>query len=245
MFFSRCTLSCLYCQNYPWSQGGLGRAMSAEGLAGILRDLAAGGCHNWNLVSPTPWLPWIEQAVRQVRSEGCNLPVVYNTSGFERPETLRRFADIVDVYLTDLRYSRAESALEGSGNGRYAEIARQALLEMWRLKGRLRTDGNGVALSGVVCRILVLPGKAQEAVENLAWIADNLGTDVHVSIMNQYIPANKATVPPWNRRITREEYDLVVKTAERLGLVSGWIQDMEADTPCGLVGFEMSAGPGF
>ncbi len=218
--------------------------MSAEGLRGILRDLAERGCHNWNVVSPTPWLPWIEEAVARARSEGYDLPVVCNTSGFERPETLRRYEEVFDIYLTDLRYSRRESAAEGSGCGAYADAARRALVEMWRMKGPLKTDDDGVAVSGVICRVLVLPGKAQEAVENLEWIADTIGRSIHVSIMSQYIPTNRAVAPPWNRRITPEEYELVTAAAERLGLVSGWIQDMEAETPLGLVGFEMPAGRG-
>ena len=246
VFFSRCTLQCLYCQNYPWSQEGAGEATDAAGLAGMFERLRAEGCHNWNLVSPTPWLPWAVEARELARRTGPDLPVVYNTSGYERVETLRALDGWVQVYLTDLRYARAESAAEGSRARDYVDAARAALLEMWRQTGPLDCDEQGVARRGTICRVLVLPGRAGEAVETLGWLAEHVGTDLAVSVMAQYTPAYRAVGrDPWGRRPTRDEYEAVVEAVERYGFGAGWVQEYDAPSPDDLVGYNMNpGGPG-
>jgi len=245
IFFSRCTLKCIYCQNYPWSQEGRGDCYNVAELAGILKELAKAGCHNWNLVSPTPWMAQVEKALEIARKDGISIPVVYNTSGFERIEVLEQLKGLVDIYLTDLRYSRKESAEEGSGSGEYAGVARSALKEMWRLAGPLKVDANGMAVSGTICRLLILPGHSKEVIENLQWLADNVGNGIAVSVMAQYTPAHKAVSrKPWNRRITEREYSAVCSAVERFGFSAGWVQDFERMSPKELVGFEMKEGPG-
>ncbi|MEI8121545.1 MAG: radical SAM protein [bacterium] len=241
IFFSRCTLRCLFCQNYPWSQEGQGHTVGQDGLVAIFAELFREGCHNWNLVSPTPWLPWIYEAWSRVVAKGMKCPVVYNTSGFERVETLRNLTGWVNVYLTDLRYALPESAKEGSDSAGYVEQARLALREMWRQTGPLELDDDGIAKRGTLCRLLVLPGRAAEAVANLEWLAGAVGTQIPVSVMAQYTPAYKAVnVAPWNRRPTEEEYGFVVEAAERLGFEAGWVQEYETPAPDNLVGFKMS-----
>ena len=245
IFFSRCTLGCIYCQNYPWSQEGRGVRYGVDGLVKIFRELAEAGCHNWNLISPTPWLVQVEEALEVVRKEGISLPVVYNTSGFERVEILEQLQGLVSVYLTDLRYSQSGSAKEGSGSAEYVDVSRAAFKAMWRLAGPLRFDEHGIAVSGVICRLLIMPGRAGEAIENLEWLADNVGNNVAVSVMSQYIPAHKAiSRGAWGRRITREEYDKVVEAVDRLGFADGWIQEFEESTPGNLAGFKMKEGFG-
>jgi len=241
IFFSRCTLRCLFCQNYPWSQEGQGHTVGQDGLVAIFEALFREGCHNWNLVSPTPWLPWIYEAWSRVVAKGMKCPVVYNTSGFERVETLRNLTGWVNVYLTDLRYALPESAKEGSDSAGYVEQARLALREMWRQTGPLELDDDGIAKRGTLCRLLVLPGRAAEAVANLEWLAGAVGTQIPVSVMAQYTPAYKAVnEAPWNRRPTEEEYGFVVEAVERLGFEAGWVQEYETPTPDNLVGFKMS-----
>ncbi len=245
VFFSRCTLKCIYCQNYPWSQQGRGLKYDDEGLAQIFRELAQAGCHNWNLVSATPWMAHAEKALKSARKDGFSLPVVYNTSGFERIEVLDQLKGLVDIYLTDLRYSRKESAAAGSGYADYVSIAREALKEMWRLAGPLKMDENGIAVSGVICRLLILPGRAIEVIENLEWLGANIGNSIAVSVMAQYIPAYRAlSQAPWNRKITMEEYNEVCEAMDRLGFNAGWIQEYEAPVPEGLVGYKMKEGSG-
>ena len=246
VFFSRCTLRCIYCQNHPWSQGGAGRRYGVGALTGMLEELAAQGCHNWNLVSPTPWLPQIASAVEAARRRGVRLPVVYNTSGFERTETLREAGEWVDVYLTDLRYSRPETGAAGSGCAGYVDAARAALLEMWRQKGPLTFNAEGLAVSGVICRILVLPGHAEEAVESLEWLAAHVGPQLALSVMAQYTPVHRARQQaPWDRGISAEEYGAVCEAVESNGFENGWVQEFGRPAGKGLLGAEMeSSGVG-
>jgi putative pyruvate formate lyase activating enzyme len=212
-----------------------------EELAEILRSLVRDGCHNWNFVSPTPWLPWIHDAWSRAVADGLFLPIVYNTSGFERVEQLKAMDGWVNVYLSDLRYAQELSAKAGSDGMGYVGESRAALLEMWRQTGPLKCDREGVAERGTICRLLVLPGRANEAVANLEWLAGAVGTEIPVSVMAQYTPAYKAlNVAPWNRRPTQEEYGLVVDAMERLGFSEGWIQEYETPAQDSLVGFKMS-----
>ena len=243
VFFSHCTMTCLYCQNFRWSQRNEGAEKSAAELAGIFRKLADAGCHNWNLVSPTPWLPQIKAALEIVRSEGYSLPPVYNTSGYERVETLKQYSGLADIYLTDLRYAAPSSAAAGSRAADYVDAARDALSYMWQRLGKLRCDENGVALSGVICRLLVLPGLASEAVASLEWLAGLTGAEISISLMSQYQPVYLAArQAPWNRRVTPEEYAGVCDAAARLGFENGWIQDYEEDSKGEQAGYEMAPG---
>ncbi len=241
VFFSRCTLRCLYCQNHPWSQEGEGRVYTRDGLVEVFTRLARSGAHNWNLVSPTPWLPWVFDAIDRAAEEVGRLPVVYNTSGYEDLEVLGELQGKVSVYLTDLRYARQESAKAGSDCSGYVDVARRALVAMWRQTGPLRVDEEGVGQQGTICRLLVLPGMADEAIANLEWMAETIGADLPVSVMAQYTPAYRALAKePWCRRPTPEEYGRVVEVVEKLGFESGWVQEYETTTPDELVGFKMS-----
>lgn len=214
--------------------------MAGVALDDAFRELAGQGCHNWNLVSPTPWLPQIAESLERLKRAAIELPVVYNTSGFERVEVLSAFAGLAAIYLPDLRYAGAESAAAGSGREDYPAVARAALKEMWRQVGPLRLNAEGIAQSGVICRVLVLPGHADEAVENLQWLASTFGSGMAVSVMAQYLPAWRALAqPPWDRRITRGEYDTVLKALESLEFDYGWVQDFEGETDSGLIGFKM------
>lgn len=245
VFFSRCTLHCLYCQNYPWSQEGDGSPYSLQALAQLFRALHAGGCHNWNLVSPTPWLPQIRHVVERLAAAGIRLPVVYNTSGFEAVDTLAGVEDLADIYLTDLRYADPVSAREGSGRSDYVAVARAALQAMWQQKGALQLDADGIATRGTICRLLILPGRADEVVANLTWLADTVGPGIAVSVMAQYTPAYRAVAREgWNRRVTRAEYDRVAEVVADIGFDCGWMQEYEGDSPAELIGWSMPPGSG-
>lgn len=245
IFFSHCTLNCLYCQNYRWSQEDSGENISPPELTNIMRDLAQKGCHNWDLVSPTPWLPQIREAKSLLSGSDKTLPFVYNSSGFESLETLSEYSDLIDVALTDLRYSSPNLAASASGARNYVDVARNALLWFCTHLGPLETDDNGIAQRGVICRLLVLPGHPYEAIENLRWIANHIGPELSVSIMSQYTPAWHAIGNGnWGRKVTREEYEIVTDEAERLGFENGWIQPFDAADDNSLLGCEMSAGEG-
>ena len=234
VFFSRCTMKCVYCQNSPWSWGGEGRDISVDELARIMRDMAVKDrVENWNLVSPTPYLPFVREVVASLRLEGVSLPVVWNSSGYERVETLEEYSDLCDWALFDLRYASDATAQRYSSAPGYVAAARAAL--KWAF-----------AHSRLIVRVLVLPGLADEAIESLAWIASELSSEVPVSVMSQYTPAYRAaSLPPLDRTVTKEEYDSVAAAAADFGFVNGWIQGMEAADPkLALLGENMTEGYG-
>lgn len=226
VFFSRCTLKCLYCQNSPWSWKGGGVDKTVGELADILRDLACvDRVENWNLVSPTPYLPFIREAAGRLAAEGVKLPFIWNSSGYERVETLAEYADLCDVALFDLRYARDETARSLSAADGYVAAARAAVRWAWE---RPRPG----ALPPLVVRLLVLPGHADEAIENLAWLATELSNEIPVSVMSQYTPAYRALGhPPLDRTVTEDEYGSVVEAAADFGFENGWIQGFGAADP--------------
>ncbi len=245
VFFSHCTLRCLYCQNFPWSQQAQGTDLTPEELGARFRELAEQGCHNWNLVSPTPWLPQIRAAAAPLIRSGVRLPFVYNTSGFESVTTLEAFRDLADIALTDLRYAQESTAREASEAAGYVAAARATLRWFWHQLGPLELDEAGVARRGTVCRLLVLPGRAAEAVDNLRWLADTVGTGIHVSVMSQYTPVHRATTTPgWDRTLTADEYAQVTEAVAELGFENGWVQELELPAPGDLLGCAMPAGAG-
>ena len=221
VFFSRCTMKCLYCQNSPWSWRGEGTDKTIPELTEIFRELAVKDkVENWNLVSPTPYLPQIREAVKPLFDEGIRLPFVWNSSGYERVETLEEYADLCDWALFDLRYSRNETAVTASAAPGYVEAARAAVRWAWK-RG-----------AGLIVRILVLPGHSDEAIENLAWVATELSNEVPVSIMSQFTPAYKALeTPPYDRTVTAEEYESVTEAAADFGFERGWTQGYGAADP--------------
>ncbi len=247
VFFSRCTMKCLYCQNSPWSWRGEGKDLATEELTAIFRDLAVKHrCGNWNLVSPTPYLPQVRAAVAPLRAEGIRLPFVFNSSGYERPETLAAFRDLCDIALVDLRYAADATARAASEAPGYVAAARVSVKHLWETLGPLDAEEPGAATRGVIVRILVLPGHADEAIENLAWLAAECSSDVHISVMSQYAPAFKALeTPPFNRVVTAAEYESVTEAAADFGFEHGWIQGFGSrDAASDLVGENMTSGEG-
>ena len=240
IFFSRCTMKCLYCQNSPWSWKGGGEDITIPRLTEILRELAVKDrCSNWNLVSPTPYLPFIREAAAPLLAEGIRLPFVWNSSGYESVETLETYADLCDTALFDLRYSRDETAHTASAAPNYVAFARAAI--RWAY-GRTRRTNQ----PPLIVRILVLPGHAEEAIESLAWLATELSAQIPVSLMSQFTPAYRALeTPPFNRKVTPEEYESVTEAATDFGFENGWIQSYEAADPAlALLGENMPGGHG-
>ena len=240
VFFSRCTMKCLYCQNSPWSWKGEGVDKTIPELTQIFRDLALKDkVENWNLVSPTPYLPYIREAVRPLFKEGIRLPFVWNSSGYERVETLEEYADLCDWALFDLRYASDATAVAASQAPGYVAASRAAI--KWAYNRSLVTHR-----SSLIVRLLVLPGHAEEAIENLAWLATEVSNEVAISVMAQYTPAYKALeTPPFDRSVTEEEYESVTEAAADFGFENGWIQGYAASDPkLALLGENMSADHG-
>ncbi len=225
IFLSGCTGSCIFCQNYPISQLHTGKQVADEQLAEMMLALQKRGVHNINFVTPTHFVPSIVSALRHAVPLGLEIPMVYNTSGFESAGTLGLLDGIIDIYLPDAKYDNDETAHELSGFSVYVENNRRALYEMYRQVGKLRTR-NGVAVSGLIVRHLVLPGHMSGTEQVMRHLAEAISPDVHVSLMNQYFPAHKALKHPViARRITREEYEKAEMIFFESGLHNGWIQE--------------------
>jgi putative pyruvate formate lyase activating enzyme len=227
VFFSHCNMKCLFCQNYPISQYGNGREMDAQTLAAEMLRLQDQGAHNVNLVTPTPHVPQILEAVSIARGRGFAIPLLYNTNGYDSLDTLAQLEGVVDIYLPDAKYATAETALEASGTPEYAECNRAAIAEMVRQVGFLDVMEEGVASRGVLVRHLVLPGKIEETEAVLSRLAEDHGTALPLSLMGQYFPAWKAaSVPGYGRRLTRREYERAVAAAGRLGFGNVFLQEI-------------------
>jgi len=222
IFFSNCNLRCVFCQNWPISHEGRGNEIEDEDLASMMVNLQKIGCHNINLVTPTHVMPNILKATRLAFQKGLRIPLVYNTSGYERVEILRLLDGIVDIYLPDMKFmhsSQAEKYLGGAAD--YPEIAKQAVLEMHRQVGVLQTDRNDVALRGLVIRHLVMPNRVAGTKEFVEWVATNLPKTTYVNIMHQYHVDYKAfEYPQIYRGITSGEYLEAMEWAEACGLTN-------------------------
>ncbi len=226
VFFSGCTLRCLFCQNYPISQLNHGQDTLVEGLAKMFLSLQRRGAHNLNLVSPTPhWLP-VVAALERAAGKGLTLPVLLNTSGYERPEVIAALENLVDIYLPDVKYAGPDLAGELSGATDYPEVDTEAVDEMVRQRPGLELDEQELAVRGTIVRHLILPGEVKNSIQVLERIADRWRGRVHLSLMSQYFPAHRAVENPrWNRRLTEEEYRRVRERALELGLDDGWFQE--------------------
>lgn len=230
IFFSGCTLSCLFCQNFPISQQNTGETISTAELALRMLKLQQRGVHNLNLVTPTQWLPQFLAALWLAIPQGFTLPIVWNSSGYESVEALRLLDGVVSIYLPDMKYAEDLHARELSGAPGYTAINRLAVQEMLRQVGHLQTDDHGIATQGLIIRHLVLPEGRAGSPETLAWIVEQLGTETHIALMSQYFPAHRAaTVYGINRGLTYGEYDVAVQALEDAGLKNGWVQELEQE----------------
>lgn len=226
VFFSNCNMNCVFCQNYEISQQGKGKEISIEEVADIFIKQQEKGVENINLVTPTSYVPQIVEAIKIARSNGLKLPIVYNTNGYEKVETLKMLEDYVDIYLPDFKYSDNELGKRLSKVDNYFEIATDALKEMHRQTGKAIFNENGIMQKGMIIRHLVLPNHILNSRKVLKWINDNMH-DVYVSVMAQYFPTYKAKeIDDINRKLTKEEYEQIENYLYRLDLENGYIQEL-------------------
>lgn len=232
IFLTHCGLRCVFCQNWEISHSGRGSRKSLENLAGMMLALQKRGCHNINFVTPTHYSAAIVKALDIAAGEGLRLPVVWNTCGWESPEIMRLLDGIVDIYLPDFKFwDGAMAARFMAGADSYPSLTRNALLEMNRQVGVAMPGSDGVVSRGLMIRHLVMPGNTGGSDKIMEWIGANLPKDTYVNIMAQYNPQHKAfDFPEISRRITRDEYQAVVKAARRAGLSNldirgvGWLR---------------------
>ena len=226
VFFSNCNLNCVFCQNYEISQEGKGIEITINRLAEIFLEQQEKDVENINLVTPTSYVPQIIEAIKLARKQGLKLPIVYNTNGYEKVETLKMLEGYIDIYLPDFKYSDNKLAKRLSKVDNYFEITTEALKEMYRQTGKAIFDDRGIMKKGMIIRHLVLPNHILNSRRVLKWINDNMN-DVYVSIMAQYFPTYKAKeINEINRKLTKEEYNQIENYLYRLNLENGYIQEL-------------------
>ena len=227
IFFSNCNMNCIFCQNYEISQLGRGKEITIEELANVMIKQQERNVQNINLVTPTSYALHIVEAIKIARKKGLEIPIVYNTNGYESVETLKLLEGYVDIYLPDLKYYYDDLAKKYSKVDNYFEIATKAIQEMYRQVGTPVLDENGVMKKGLMIRHLILPNEVQNSKKVLKWIKENIDSNVYVSIMAQYFPTYKAKeIPEIARKITKEEYEKVENYLYELDLENGYIQEL-------------------
>lgn len=222
IFFSGCNLACVFCQNYEISQMDHGRDVSAEALARMMLALQDTGCHNINFVTPSHVVPQILEALVLAREGGLEVPLVYNSGGYDSVETLRLLEGIFDIYMPDMKYGSDEMAMKYSGAPGYAAQARSAIREMHRQVGDLELDELGIAQRGLLVRHLVLPGGLTGTAEVVRFLYGEISKNTYLNVMDQYHPKyNACSFPELDRRITLKEYRDAVRLAAAAGLTRG------------------------
>ncbi|MFA5051858.1 MAG: radical SAM protein [Patescibacteria group bacterium] len=232
VFFTYCNLHCCYCQNWQISHPPASAPQheyTPHALAAEMVKLQKQGAHNINLVSPSHYVPQIIASLHHAILGGLEIPIIYNTNGYDSVETLRLLDGIIDIYLPDLKYAHDAMAKKYSQAINYALYNQSAIKEMYRQVGRLKLDAYGIATQGLIVRHLVLPGNIAGSQASLEFLA-GLSPDIHLSLMSQYRPEYRATrYPELNRKINSTEYDKALANAEHLGLSNGWRQEFESN----------------
>lgn len=227
VFFSNCNLNCVFCQNYEISQLGKGKEITIEDLANIFLKQQEKGVENINLVTPTSYVPQIIEAIKIAKKEGLNLPIIYNTNGYENIETIKMLEGYVDIYLPDLKYAENKLAKEYSKIDNYFEIATDAIIEMVKQVGIPKLDERGIMKKGVMVRHLVLPNNIENSKEVLKWLVKNLPKEIYISVMAQYFPTYKAKeIKEINRKLTNEEWREIEDYIQYLGIKNGYVQEL-------------------
>ena len=226
VFFSGCNLGCVFCQNFDVSHRAFGKEVDDLQLMRIFDALIEKGVHNLNLVTPTHFVPMIAKVLEKYNSP---VPVVYNSSGYEKAETLKMLDGLVDIYLPDIKYFDSAPALKYSGAEDYFEYVSSAVVEMHRQVGNVELDENGIAKKGLIIRHMVLPGNISQAVKVFEWVSDNLPSETYISVMRQYVPfGNAKDMPPVNRRLSAREYSIVKQKILAMGFENCFFQSGEA-----------------
>ena len=227
VFFSNCNLNCKFCQNYEISQEEKGVEITIDKLADIFIKQQEKGVHNINLVTPTMYAYQIIEAIKMARKKGLNIPIIYNSNGYENIETIKALNGYIDVYLPDLKYYENDLGEKYSGIKNYFEYASKAVLEMYKQVGSPEFDQNGNIIKGLMIRHLVLPNNIENSKSVLTWIKENINENVYINIMAQYFPTYKAKgIKELNRKLSKEEYEEIENFVYGLNIKNGYIQEL-------------------
>lgn len=228
VFFSNCNMNCIYCQNYEISQLGKGKDISIEELAEIFIKQQNKGVENINLVTPTSYTLQIIEAIKIAKQKGLAIPILYNTNGYEKIETLKLLEGYIDIYLPDLKYAEDKIGLEYSKVNNYFSIATKAIQEMIRQVGVPKLDDRGRIKKGVMVRHLVLPNHIENSKKVLKWLKENLPNEIYISVMAQYFPTYQAkNVEKLSRKLTKEEWEEIENYIDKIGIENGYVQELE------------------
>lgn len=228
VFFSGCSLKCVFCQNFEISRESFGREITEERLIDIFKELEDKGAHNINLVNPTHYSYQLAETLSKYKP---SVPVVWNTGGYDSVESLKKLEGLVDIYLADIKYVSSTVSKKYSGAENYFNVASKAVLEMQRQVGGNVFDEDGIMQKGLIIRHLVLPGNISQAMRVMDWIKENLPEDTVLSLMSQYTPCGKAAeYPTINRKLSEREYDMVLDYAEKLGFENAFIQEIDSSS---------------
>lgn len=227
IFFSGCNMNCKFCQNYEISQLGKGIEITIEELSDIFIKQQNKGVNNINLVTPTMYVYQIIEAIKIARKKGLDIPIIYNSNGYENVETIKKLKGYIDVYLPDLKYYDDEIAYKYSGINNYFENAKSAILEMQKQVGAPKLNENGIIQKGLIIRHLVLPNNIENSEKILRWIKSNINEEVYISIMAQYFPSYKAKqMNDINRKLSEEEYAKIEDLVYELDIKNGYMQEL-------------------
>lgn len=238
VFFSGCSLGCVFCQNSEISAGGCGTPLSEDRLGKIFVSLEEQGAENINLVNPTHFSHIIARVLKKRKPK---IPIIYNSGGYEKVQALRMLEGLIDVYLPDLKYISPEISEKYSGAENYFEFAAPAVKEMIRQAGAPEFDENGLIKKGVIIRHLILPANTNESIRVINWIGENIPGEIPLSLMCQYIPCGRAEeFPEINRKITKREYNKVIDAMLALGMENGFLQEQSSASHDYIPSFDLS-----
>lgn len=231
VFFSGCTLKCVYCQNGEIANCNIGKEITVERLSQIFLELMEKGAHNINLVTPTHYTLHIVEALKIAKEKGLSIPVIYNTSGYERVETLEMLSGLVDIYLPDFKYFSRDLSKRYSNAENYFEYAEKAIEEMYRQVGAPVFNDSGLMKKGVIVRHLVLPNHSDDSMKIIKYLYNTYGDNIYLSIMNQYTPmpslCDSGKYPELSVKLSEKEYERVLDYAINLGIENAFIQEGE------------------
>lgn len=240
IFFSGCNMGCVYCQNIAISTGKRGKEVFIDELADMMLDLMGQGANNINLVTPSHYVPSIVPAIKLAKSKGMNLPIVYNTSAYEKVETLKLLDGLIDIYLPDFKYLDSESGKKYSYTPDYPEVAKKAIAEMVRQVPKVEFDEKGIMQKGVIVRHLLLPGHLQEAKHIVGYLHETYGEQIYISLMSQYTPMSDfEKYPNLNEKVKKRNYDKLIDHAVSIGVEQAFIQEGDVASESFIPEFDM------
>lgn len=240
IFFSGCNMGCVYCQNIAISTGKRGKEVFIDELVDMMLDLMGQGANNINLVTPSHYVPSIVPAIKLAKSKGMNLPIVYNTSAYEKVETLKLLEGLIDIYLPDFKYLDSESGKKYSYTPDYPEVAKKAIAEMVRQVPKVEFDEKGIMQKGVIVRHLLLPGHLQEAKHIVGYLHEAYGDQIYISLMSQYTPMSDfEKYPNLNEKVKKRNYDKLIDYAVSIGVEQAFIQEGDVASESFIPEFDM------